>query len=350
MMTGERVRLYGEINKVERRDDGTVTISGVASSEAVDADGETITAAAMKAALPSYMRFPAIREMHQAIAAGRALSVTVGKDGRTYVEAHVVDRDAVAKVKAGVYRGFSIGGHVPPDGRDRTNPKKILRLSLTEISLVDRPANPEATFQLVKLDGARGEPAAKAGQTLPGYLRDALAALVDALDRKARETTSATERRRVTDLRDEIKAALNSESLPNHALAIQQPAGLTAPVDDGKHAAAGVSITKLTADRADALAKWMSAEGKLTKVEQRLVKAEGLVGTLTRERDDLAKRYEAASDELQKRPKGGLKAVPIGKGEDTGLPVREAEHDADDALSAIRKAHSRPMPMRLRSE
>ena len=54
-------------------------------------------------------------------------------------------------MRAKVYRGWSVGGNVPAGGRDPRKPKVITRLTLTEISLVDRPANPEALFQLVKL-------------------------------------------------------------------------------------------------------------------------------------------------------------------------------------------------------
>lgn len=347
-----QARIYGAFTKVQAQDDGTVIVSGVASSEAVDADGEVILASAIKAALPGFLKFPAIREMHQPKAAGRALSIVVGTDGKTYVEAHVVDREAVAKVKAGVYAGFSIGGNVPPNGRDSANPKIVKRLNLTEISLVDRPANPEATFQIVKIDGGEAATVAKAGQALPDYLRAALVALVDALDRLAGETTNEAERSRASALRDAVKAMLNGEGLPTQGLAIPTPAGLAAPAPapDAKAAVAGASVTKLSDERTDALRKWINAEGRLTKAEQRLVKAEGLVRSLTGERADLRKRLEVAETELLRRPKGALKAVPVSKADDTGMPAREAEPAADDALSAIRKAHRSPMPLRLRGE
>lgn len=64
---------YGEISKIDAEEDGTLKVWGVASSESEDSDGETITAAAMKAALPDYMRFGAVREMHQPKASLRQL-------------------------------------------------------------------------------------------------------------------------------------------------------------------------------------------------------------------------------------------------------------------------------------
>src|ERR1700751_2729117 len=67
------MRLYGAIQKVEPQDDGTVRVHGIATSEAVDDQGEIVRADAMRAAIPDYMRFPALREMHQLSAAGTTL-------------------------------------------------------------------------------------------------------------------------------------------------------------------------------------------------------------------------------------------------------------------------------------
>jgi hypothetical protein len=151
------MRLYGAIEKVEPQDDGTVRVHGIATTEAEDDQGEIVRAEAIRAALPDYMRFPAIREMHQLAAAGTALEVAVGDDDITRLVAHVVDPVAVAKIKNQVYRGFSIGGRVTK--REAGNPRVITGLVLNEISLVDRPANPEAVFDCWK---ASAMPAATA--------------------------------------------------------------------------------------------------------------------------------------------------------------------------------------------
>jgi hypothetical protein len=149
------VRRYAEISKVEDQGDGTIKVWGYASSEAVDSDGETITADAMKAAIPDYMKFGAVREMHQPIAAGTALELQVQDDGKTAICAHVVDPIAVKKVQTGVYKGFSIGGKVTK--RDPNDAKKITGLKLIENSLVDRPSNPEAVFTMFKAEGIEDE-------------------------------------------------------------------------------------------------------------------------------------------------------------------------------------------------
>jgi len=143
---------YFEFAKVEPLDDGTVRVAGIASSEAVDSYGEIITAEAMRDAIPDYMRFGAVREMHQEWAAGTALRCEVDEAGRTQFEAVVVDSEAVRKVLAGVYKGFSVGGRVL--ARDKDNPNIITKIQLIEVSLVDRPANPEAVFSIVRMEGA----------------------------------------------------------------------------------------------------------------------------------------------------------------------------------------------------
>jgi hypothetical protein len=162
------MRLYGAIEKVEPLDDGTVRVHGIATSETVDDQGEVVQADAMRAAIPEYMRFPALREMHQLSAAGTTLEAEVGDDGVTRIVAHVVDPVAVAKVRNQVYRGFSIGGRVTK--RAAGDPKTISGLVLNEISLVDRPANPEAVFDCWKAAEAVGgpSPAHQATATLAG--------------------------------------------------------------------------------------------------------------------------------------------------------------------------------------
>lgn len=155
-------KLYAEIAKMEAQDDGTVKVWGYASSEAVDSDGEIIAAEAMKAAIPDYMKFGAVREMHGSNAAGTAIEINVEDDGRTFFGAHIVDPVAVTKVKTGVYKGFSIGGSVT--ARDELNKSQITGLKLTEISLVDRPANPDAVFTCYKADKPKDDDEADKGK------------------------------------------------------------------------------------------------------------------------------------------------------------------------------------------
>src|ERR1700740_3147627 len=158
------MRLYDAIQKVEPQDDETVRVYGIATSEALDEQGEIVRADAIRAAIPDYMRFPALREMHQPSAAGSTLEAEVCEDGTTRIVAHVVDPVAVSKVKNQVYRGFSIGGRVTK--REPGNPKTITGLVLNEISLVDRPANPEAIYDCWKASSMAGPPQRDNGATM----------------------------------------------------------------------------------------------------------------------------------------------------------------------------------------
>ena len=143
-------RFYAPLCKVDHQRDGTLKVSGIASSEAVDSDGEIILASAIRDALPDFFRLGGsgpLREMHQPIAAGTVDDAEV-VDGDTWITATVVDKAAIEKVEKRVYRGFSIGGRVVE--RHATNRKIIKKIRLHEISLVDRPSNPDAVFDIWK--------------------------------------------------------------------------------------------------------------------------------------------------------------------------------------------------------
>lgn len=142
------MRFYAPLAKVDAEQQ---MVWGYASTEAEDDQGEIITRDALAAALGEYMKFANIREMHQMSAVGVAEEAGVDQKG-LYLGARIVDPRAWDKVKAGVYKGFSVGGRVK--SRDPGDHNVITGLSLTEISLVDRPANPEAIFDCWKADGA----------------------------------------------------------------------------------------------------------------------------------------------------------------------------------------------------
>lgn len=166
------MRFYGNIQKVdvEQR-----MVYGYASTEATDAHGETILKGAIEAALDDYMEFANIREMHQLSAVGTAEEATVDDNG-LYIGAKVIDDVAWGKVTSGVYKGFSIGGKTL--ARDPKNKKIITKILLTEISLVDRPSNPDARFDIWK--AADADPLARANAALA-----AVDALLESVGRSA---------------------------------------------------------------------------------------------------------------------------------------------------------------------
>src|SRR6516164_2708353 len=143
--------LFARITKAVPLDDGSLEVHGIASSEDRDDQNEVVKAEAIRAALPDYLQFPAVRMQHRAdMPIGTTLEVDVGQDKVTRVVTKIVDRDAITKVRAGVLRGFSLGGSVTQ--RDPGDPTVITGLRLLELSLCDRPANPTAKVTLFKAD------------------------------------------------------------------------------------------------------------------------------------------------------------------------------------------------------
>ena len=147
------MKIFAEIAKI---DEEQRLVMGYASTEAMDKQGEIVKLDAIKAALPDYLEFGNIREMHQPSAVGIAKGAEVDETG-LYLTAKVVDDAAWTKVKEGVYKGFSIGGKVT--ARDAIRKNVVTGVDLMEISLVDRPANPEAKFDMFKAEApAQAEP------------------------------------------------------------------------------------------------------------------------------------------------------------------------------------------------
>jgi phage head maturation protease len=120
-------------------------VSGYASTETIDMAGEIVAKQAIADALNDYMKYANVREMHMNSAAGVVEKAEIDEKG-LYITAKVVDDSAWAKVKTGVYKGFSIGGRVLSKVGNT-----ITKLLLTEISLVDRPCNPEAVIDIFKM-------------------------------------------------------------------------------------------------------------------------------------------------------------------------------------------------------
>lgn len=325
-------KLYAEIAKMEAQDDGTVKVWGYASSEAVDSDGEIITAQAMKAAIPDYMKFGAVREMHGSNAAGTAIEINVEDDGRTFFGAHIVDPVAVTKVKKGVYKGFSIGGGVT--SRDELNKSQITGLKLTEISLVDRPANPDAVFTCFKADKPKDgeeaadkgdEPAEKTDETPADDTEKADGEKVDEkVDDKEDDKKDEAEKSASVELSESEIAILKAVL----AKAEKQEAATKAdePVDE--------SVSK--SDKSDDLAKAEMADA-LAKAQDALKKS-----------NDALAKAQAEIESLKKQavpPKGSIKA--ISKAEDNGedplngfAPIVKNDGSLDDVATLVKAAQT----------
>jgi len=101
-----------------------------------------------------------VRAMHKAIAAGHFNQPIEFDDASRKMSAvaWVTDNEEWAKVEAGTYTGFSVGGRYGKRWIDPKNPSLIRYTAIpSEVSLVDLPCVSGATFQFVKAEGAQPE-------------------------------------------------------------------------------------------------------------------------------------------------------------------------------------------------
>ena len=384
------MKLFGVIEKVSDQEDGTILVEGYASSEVVDCDGEVIKASAMEAALPDYMKFANIREMHQPKAAGVAIDAAVQSDGRTWLKTHIVDAEAVKKVKAGVYKGFSIGGRVTD--RDEADKNIITGIRLSEISLVDRPANPSAVFACWKGEGLEAEkdPApepvkteeatAEKSQALvdlqkyageevwdAGIAANALSAIQQLLETEKAEAENSPEQ--IAALRaaiEKLKAFIASEIMENNEDEVEGADAVAYAENGGdlekrgaRHSSKDKQSLKNIHDHASEIHKACMSLGlggtdsdkadepdDLAKISSDLSAKSEALSKLEAEADKLRKRV-AELEALPRPAKGALHAVPVEKTQDTGDQQKNAQEEAikkavenKDPLALIKCVHA----------
>ena len=343
----KKVKFFGSFEKMEEQDDGTVKVYGYASSEAVDAHGEVVKASAMENALGDYMKFANVREMHQPIAAGNCIEATVQDDGRTWFGAHVIDPVAVKKVQTGVYKGFSIGGFVTD--RDKADKTIITQLRLNEVSLVDRPANPDSVFTMWKMED---QPVGKGMYTVARF-----AELIESVNSLRQSTEWEAEyegdnspipnrlKQLVNDLADCFKDMVDEETAELVSNADKE--GDMKKLDDIP--GAREEVKKMIDD----------ARSETREVVEKEFngKVEALTGELAKSNETLTKAAEtitALSDRLTKLesqptpPKAAIRSVE--KGDETGVTddaekitiVKNNDGSINAAATLIKAVHQRP--------
>lgn len=131
--------IFAPFTRVLEEGDGRIAEGYAFVNEVVPGEGGVrIKRSAMEAATEDYMKWGAIREMHQPSAVGTAISAEWDETGLK-IRAKIVDDSAWNKVQERVYKGFSIG--VAPlimRGND------VEKLTHIENSLVDRPKDADA--------------------------------------------------------------------------------------------------------------------------------------------------------------------------------------------------------------
>ena len=141
-------------------------VYGVVTAEKPDVSGEVCDYASTK---PFYQKWSQgfasatdgrslgnLRAMHGAVAAGKLVEIAFNDDAKQVeICGKVVDDAEWAKVEEGVYTGFSQGGRYLKRWPDPDQPS-LTRYTAEplEVSLVDHPCLPEATFAVIKADGS----------------------------------------------------------------------------------------------------------------------------------------------------------------------------------------------------
>jgi len=136
-------------------------VEGVATAEQPDRSGEICDYDSTKPYFEAWSAqcheasggrsLGAVRAMHGNVAAGKLTDISFDDSGkRIVVTAKIVDDDEWNKVLEGVYTGFSQGGRYIARWQDETTGLTRYTADPVEISLVDLPCLPEATFEVVR--------------------------------------------------------------------------------------------------------------------------------------------------------------------------------------------------------
>src|ERR1700749_2967324 len=147
---------WAPIVKSEKMADGTLKITGRAASSSVDRDYQIADPDWLNKALGRWYGEPDggnIREQHDG---KRAVGTAIAYDKADHsITAVIVDPLTIAKIEHNVLKGFSWSAR---NGRVTTDKAaaggRIVDGQIYEVSVVDRPANPECLFTIAKADSS----------------------------------------------------------------------------------------------------------------------------------------------------------------------------------------------------
>jgi hypothetical protein len=327
-------------------------VYGVVTAEAPDVSGEVCDYASTK---PLYQKwsqnfasategrsFGNLRAMHGNVAAGKLVEIAFNDEAkRIEICGKVVDDAEWQKVEEGVYTGFSQGGRYLKRWQDPDAPA-LMRYTAEplEVSLVDHPCLPEATFAVVKADGST-----ELRKFRTAASADTLAAAQALAKIGARHAKADKDRIKQTH---DLLVALDPDCCP-HPYASAH----AGEASEGIFGANVNSSPKFSPQAGEGAAPAAAIEttdntGKLAKafadaVERTLSKA--LRGVSAR-LDEVAARVKTIED--QPLPLGATSVRVVEKSEDTSVSKPDHLLDQPGALealaeAAIRKAQARPM-------
>lgn len=156
----QAVSLSFPIIRKEYTPDGDIVVWGKATDGSLDSDNQIVDPVWSGKALQDWLATGGnVRVQHSPhlYPAGKGVEVQLGEDGAHWVKALVVEPTAKTLVEKGVLSAYSVGIARPQIIRDMQAPGgKIIGGMIAELSLVDRPANKNCGFQLMKSEGSDG--------------------------------------------------------------------------------------------------------------------------------------------------------------------------------------------------
>lgn len=257
-----------------------------------------------------------VRAMHSAVAAGLLEGLEFDDAAKCItLRARIVDEAEWNKVAQGVYTGFSPGGRYVERWADGDHTRYTAQPS--EVSIVDLPCIPSASFTMVKADGVTEQ---------RGFAPETLA--------------KAGARNSQADL-DMIQQM--------HDTAVALGAQCSACADAAGDAADDASDDLNSEDGGDSL----KMAKRHRQLSDQLAKAQAQLMQLSAERADMQTRLTA----LERRPMAGGPALrAVTKGEDLGYGDASSLSGEDDlskletpearrsrSLALIKQAHKRPI-------
>lgn len=144
--------VFAPITKSYEQDDGSLLVEGIVSDASLDLDQQRCDPNWLKKAVPQWFSVGNLREQHdEKRAIGKAIEHQDLGDGGHFIRGRVVDPVAVAKTKAGIFTGFSIGVKQPRISKSVDAPGGVITDGrIVEVSLVDVPCNSNATLTVCK--------------------------------------------------------------------------------------------------------------------------------------------------------------------------------------------------------
>jgi hypothetical protein len=323
------MKLFVPITKI---DAAQRLVYGVVTAEKPDVSGEVCDYASTK---PLYQKWSQnfaaatdgkslgnLRAMHGHVAAGKLVEIAFNDEARQVeICGKVVDDAEWQKVEEGVYTGFSQGGRYLKRWPDPDRPS-LMRYTAEplEVSLVDHPCLPEATFAVIKADGST-----ELRKFKPAGLRDARPQAMAKIGARH----SKADKERIQQIHD-LVTALDPDCC----------AGAHIP---GANVEANPQFSPQAGEHGEAAAGDDETEKFAKAFERPLAKA--LHGMMSR-LDEVAARVKKI--ENQPLPVGASSVRVAEKSEDSQLSAPDALLDRPGALEAlaelaIRKAQSNPM-------